>query len=140
MVTSVMGSVWHLDSGASFHKMGKKEFFTDLEEKDLLMHIEMGDDGRYSQADINIVTFQRDSGSPLTLKYAMYVPGLKKNLVLVAMLENRGYDVIFSKGNAFLCHIAIGQVTWIRVRVKNLYKLDVEDCVALITNAEKVQS
>jgi hypothetical protein len=40
----------------------------------------------------------------------MYVPGLKKNLVSVSMLEDRGYDVIFSKGKAFLHHIASGQV------------------------------
>jgi hypothetical protein len=140
MVTSVMGSVWYLDSGASFHMMGNKEFFSDLEEKDLQMHIEMGDDGRYSVTDIGTVTFQRESGSPLTLKDVMYVLGLKKNLVSVAMLEDHGYDVIFSKGKAFLHHIATGQVKWIRVRVKNLYKLDVEDCVALSTKAEKVQS
>ena len=44
-VSSVMGSVWYLDSGASFHMTGDKETFSDLEEKDLQMHIKMGDDG-----------------------------------------------------------------------------------------------
>ena len=34
----------------------------------------------------------------------MHVLGLKKNLVPVAMLENRGYDVVFSDGKAFLQH------------------------------------
>ena len=52
------------------------------------MHIEMGDDGRYSTTDISIVSFKRESGSSLTLKYVMYVLGLKKNLVLVSMLGN----------------------------------------------------
>ena len=97
------------------------------------MHIEMGDDGRYSVADIGIVTFQREFGSPLTLKDVMYVPSLKKNLILVAMLKDHGYDVIFRKVKDFLCHIALGQVKKIRVRVKNLYKLDVEDCIDLST-------
>jgi len=40
----------------------------------------------------------------------MYVPRLKKNSVYVSMLEDRGYDVIFSKGKVFLQHIAMGQV------------------------------
>lgn len=80
-----------------------------------------------SATDIGTVTFQGEYGSPLTLKYGMYVPGLKKNLVLVAMLEGRGYDVIFRKGKAFLSHIASGKWKQIEVRVKNLYKLDVED-------------
>jgi hypothetical protein len=31
----------------------------------------------------------------------MHVPGLKKNLVSVAMLKDRGYDVVFSDGKAF---------------------------------------
>jgi len=63
----------------------------------------------------------------------MYVPKLKKNLVSVAMLEDRGYDVIFSKGKAFLRNIVTGQVKKIGIRVKNIYKLKVEDCASLST-------
>ena len=48
LVSNAMGSVWYLDSGASFHMTRDKELFSDLEEKDLTMHIEMGEDGRYS--------------------------------------------------------------------------------------------
>jgi len=47
-----MGSVWFLDSGASFHMTGDRDLFSDLENKDLRVHIEMGDDGRYSATDI----------------------------------------------------------------------------------------
>ena len=43
------------------------------------------------ETDIGTVTFQRESSSPLTLKYVMYIPILKKKLVLVAMLEDCGY-------------------------------------------------
>jgi hypothetical protein len=45
MASSALGSVWYLNSGASFHMMGDRESFIDLEEKDLRIHIEMGDDG-----------------------------------------------------------------------------------------------
>ena len=40
-----MGLVWYLNSGVSFHMTGDNELFSDLEEKDLQMHIEMSDDG-----------------------------------------------------------------------------------------------
>jgi hypothetical protein len=79
-----------------------KESFIDLEEKDLRMHIEMGDEGRYNATGIGTITFQRESGKPFQLKNVMHVPGLKKNLVLVTMLEDRGYDVVFSSDKAYL--------------------------------------
>jgi hypothetical protein len=104
MESSELGSVWYLDSGTSFHMTRYKDLFSDLEEKDLKMHIKMGDDGRYSVTGIGTITFHRELGKPFQLKDVMHVPGLKKNLVLVAMLEDRGYDIIFSDGKAFLRH------------------------------------
>ena len=74
------------------------------------MHIEMGDERRYNATDIGKFTFLRDLGKPIILKYVMHVPGLRKNLVSIAMLEDRGYGVIFSEGKAFLHGKDMGQV------------------------------
>jgi len=63
----MMGSVWYLNSGTYFHMNGNKELFNKLEEKDLQMHIKMGDDGKYSAIGLCTVTFQRESSAPLTL-------------------------------------------------------------------------
>ena len=106
-----MGSVWFLDSGASFHMTGDRDLFTDLDEKYLGVHIKMGNDGRYSATGIDTISFERESGKPFVLKEVMHVPGLKKNLISVAMLEDKGYDVVFSEGKAFLCSKATGE-TW----------------------------
>ena len=70
-----------------------------MEEKDLQMHIEMGDNGKYGATRIGTITFERESAIPFLLKDAMHVPGLKKNLVLVAMLEDEGYDVFLVREN-----------------------------------------
>ena len=72
-----MGLVWYLGSGASFHMTGEKELFSDLEEKDLQMHIEMSDDGQYNATGIGTITFERESGNPFLLNNVMHVPGLK---------------------------------------------------------------
>jgi len=56
MVSSMMGRVWYLYIGASFHMTGD-ELFSDLEEKDLHMHIEMGDDKRYSDIGLGTINF-----------------------------------------------------------------------------------
>ena len=78
--------------------------------------------------------------APLTLKNFMHVPRLTKNLVSIAMLEDRGYDVIFLKGKAFLRHITMGQVNTIGIQVQNLYKIEVEDCATLSSKEEKMLS
>jgi hypothetical protein len=70
----------------------------------------------------------------------MHVSGLKKNLVSFAMLEDRGYDVVFSDGKTFLLHKKMGQVKKIGIRVKNLYKLEVDGCAAMMGKVEKVVS
>eukprot|EP00253_Pinus_taeda_P015578 PITA_15578 len=83
---------------------------------------------------------KREHGAPLTLTDVKYVPGLKKNLVSISMLEDKGYDVVFCKGKVFLRHIGTGQTKRIGIPVKNLYKLEVDDCVALSSKVEMVQS
>ena len=90
------------------------------------MYFEMGDEKRYSATGIGMVAFQRNSSKPFFLKDVMHVPGLTKNLVLVAMLEDKGYDVVFSEGKAFLRHKAIKKVKNIGIRVKNIYRLYVD--------------
>ena len=80
-----MGSVWFLDSGASFHMTGDKCLFSDMDDKDLGVHIEMGDDGRYSATSIGTISFERESGKPFILKDVMHVLRLKKNLISVVM-------------------------------------------------------
>eukprot|EP00253_Pinus_taeda_P035077 PITA_35077 len=140
MVSSMVGCVWYLDSGASFHMSGDKNIFSILEEKDLQMRIEMGDDGKYHVSGEGMVVFQRKHGAPLTLTIVKYITGLKKNLVSITVLEDKGYDVVFSEGKVFLRHISIGQTKRIGIRVKNLYKLEVDDCATLSSKAEMVQS
>ena len=140
LVSSVMGLVWFLDSGASFHMTGDRDLFSDLEEKDLGVHIEMGDDGRYSATGIGTISFERESGKPFVLKEVMHVPGLKKNLISVAMLDDKGYDVAFSEGKAFLCSKTTGKTWKIGVRVKNLFQLHVDGYAKMACKVEGLVS
>eukprot|EP00253_Pinus_taeda_P013570 PITA_13570 len=137
---SVMGSVWFLDSGASFDMTRDKDLFSNLEDKDLGVHIEMGDDGRYSATGISTISFEGESCKPFILKEVMHVPGLKKNLISVAMLEDKGYDVVFSKGKAFLRSKTTGETRKIGVRVRNLYQLHVDGCKTMVGKAEGLVS
>ena len=66
------------------------------------MHIELGNDRWYNATGIGTITFQSVLGKLFKLKNVMHVPGLKKNLGSVAMLEDRGYGAVFSEGKFFL--------------------------------------
>ena len=70
----------------------------------------------------------------------MHVPGLKKNLISVAMLEDKGYDVVFSEGKAFLRSKTTGETRKIGVQVRNLYQLHVYGCATMACKAERLVS
>ena len=114
--------------------------FSDLEEKYLGVHIEMGDDGRYSATSISTISFERESGKPFVLKEVFHVLGLMKNLISVAMLEDKGYDVVFSEGKAFFRSKTTRETRKIGVRFKNLYQLQVDGCAAMACKVEGVVS
>jgi len=139
MVSLMMGCVWYLDNGASFHMTGDKILFSALEEKDLKMRIEMGDDERYNVSGVGIIAFQREHGAPITLTDMKYVPILKRNLILVMVLEDRGGDVLFSKRKVFIRHIAMRQVKQIGSWVKNLYALEVHVACKALRREENVR-
>lgn len=107
IASTVMGSMWYLELSASFHMTECRYFFSDVEEKCLYMHIDMMDDRRYSATGIGTITLKKELGFPLRLKGVMFIPGLKKNIISIAILEDQGYDVIFSKSQEFLRFITM---------------------------------
>ena len=100
--------------------------FSDLVEKNLQMHVELGNNGRYNATVIGTITFQRELGKLILLQDVLHVPGLTKNLISVAMLEDKGYEVVFSEGKVFFRHKATVQVKKVGIRAKNLYRLEVD--------------
>jgi len=129
----------YIDSGASFHMTENKENFSLLKE-DMQFHIELGDDDKYATRGICTVSFERELGSSLHLRDVLYVSSLKKSLASVATLEEKGYDVIFNKGKAYLKHIAFKCAKQIGVRMKNLYLLQVETDTTLSNKIGSMQS
>ena len=52
------------------------------------MEVVLRDDPVVSAVGRGTITFQRESMSPMVLWDVLYVPGLKKNLVSVSMIED----------------------------------------------------
>jgi hypothetical protein len=59
------------------------------------MDISLGDDTIFRVVGCGIVTFHRDCLPPFLFRDVIYIPGLKKNLISVSTLQDRGIEVSF---------------------------------------------
>ena len=94
--------VWYIESGASNHMTTHKHYFSNLSEKEFGFEILLGDDYAYHPKGVGTVRFERESGKPLYLSGVLYIPGLKKNLVSVSALEDKGYKVSFKERRSYI--------------------------------------
>ena len=98
---------------------------TDLTEYESSLEVEMGDETIYSVQGIGSTSFRLDSGTNPKITKILYVPAIKKNLLLVSTLEDKGFRVTFMEGKAHLWHkdSSLESAIEIGVRVGDLYKL-----------------
>ena len=91
-----------IDTGASKHMSGYKGAISNLKEKQFAFMIEFGDDSTYSIQGVGSTSFQLSSRDTLHVEKIIYVPGLKKNLLYVSVLKDKGFQVIFMENQAYL--------------------------------------
>jgi hypothetical protein len=73
------------------------EIFSSLTERDLKVHVELGDDAKYAVKGEGTITFQLESGGSFDAHDVLYIPGLKKNFLSVLAMEDRGFFCYFSE-------------------------------------------
>jgi hypothetical protein len=93
-----------LTNGASRHMTRYREHLTDLVEKESRLHVVLGDNARYTVKGVGTSSFKLDSDIPLQLSEVLYVPGMKRNLVSVSVVEDKGYKVTFCEGKVLAWH------------------------------------
>ena len=82
---------WLIDSGASRHMLGYKENLSEVVEKDSHLRVVLGDDANYTVKGSGATSLQLESNDTLHLSDVLYVPGMKRNLVSISALEDKGY-------------------------------------------------
>jgi hypothetical protein len=124
---------WYIDSGASRHMTTVREHLTDLTQCGDA-EVVLGDDREVKVAGCGTVSFRRESLPPMTLTEVLYVPGLKKNLVSVSTIEEKGYEVLFRDGQVLLFPrgSSITSAKVIGTRHERLYKFLFQPARALI--------
>ncbi|XP_059068968.1 uncharacterized protein LOC131859351 [Cryptomeria japonica] len=132
--SSFANSVWYIDSGASCHMMGVKEYFTKLEEKKLDFYNKLGDNAKYHATGVGIVKFQREFGKPFFVEDMLYVLCMTKNLISVSTLEDMSYIVTFEEGKVYIRPKNSKVEKVIGVRYGILFRLHFEPTHALVSN------
>ena len=94
--------VWLIDSGASRHITRFKEALSDMVEKDTNLEIVLGDNDTYLVKGTGTVTLHLSQGQILRLQDVLYVPNLKKNLVSISAMEDKGFNVAFTNGKVLM--------------------------------------
>ena len=87
-----------MDSGASKHMTGYKDYFTDLVEKESHQKLKLGADYQYPIKGVGETSYKLKLGKQLKMKDVLYVPGLKKNLLSISGLEKKGFRIAFVNG------------------------------------------
>jgi hypothetical protein len=82
---------WLIDSVASKHMTGYKEILSNFKAKSFAEQVELGDDKCYKIEGVGSISFRLESGARLHVDEVLYVPGLKKNILSVAILKDKGY-------------------------------------------------
>ena len=74
---------------------GHREALTSYRKKKFTTQVELRDDSTYKIEGVGSTSLQLDSSTVLHIDDVLYVPGLKKNLLSVVGLEDKGYRVLF---------------------------------------------
>ena len=79
-----------------------KSSLTKFTEKSSSLHVELGDDSRHAVKGVGEASYQLDSGNSISIKDVLFVQGLKKNLLSIYALEDKGFKVAFVDGQVLL--------------------------------------
>lgn len=77
--------------------IGFKKDLAYYKAKKFNVKVELGDGSTYAIKGVGLTALQLDSGMLIRVEEILYVLDLKKNILLVTVLEDKGFSVAFSE-------------------------------------------
>ena len=116
---------WLIDSGATKHMTGYKESLSDLVMKESPHKVRFGDDNLCSIKGKGSTSYNLILVKCLKMEDVLCVPGLKRNLLSISGLEEKGFRVAFIDGEVLIWPKGktIEDVEVIGIHEDGLYKL-----------------
>ena len=73
--------------------------FSNISQVGIDVEVVLGNGTVVRDVGCGAITFERQSMSPMTLRDVLFVPRLKKNLISVSMIQDKGLVVSFLDGH-----------------------------------------
>jgi hypothetical protein len=108
LISTLIGTIthgsdtWLVDSGASKKMTRYKDSLSDLVQKNSPHKVKLSDHFQYPIKGVGETSHKLDSRKPLNIKDVLYVPGLKKNILSISALEEKGFKVAFIYGEVLM--------------------------------------
>jgi hypothetical protein len=141
LVSSLSGIVsrsgtWLVDSGATCHMKGARELFERFIESDLDMYVELGMGIMHAVHGSGSMSFWMESGDVLRMTNVLWVPKLKRSVLSVSMIEEKGYAVLFQDGHVLFMPkgYSLDTIVVLGVRESNLYRIKGKPMRAMANN------
>ena len=134
-------SIWYVDSGASRHMTGVHEYFSELSESGTDIEVVLRDDNIVRAVGVGTLTFDRKPKPPLKVWDVQYVPGMRKNLISISALEDRGYEILFRRGKVLIYPrgAPADSARVIGVRHAKVYKFAFQPLLALSSSTGSIE-
>eukprot|EP00253_Pinus_taeda_P029503 PITA_29503 len=101
---------------------GYKEALSYLIENETNFKIILGDNATYPVKGVGNVTLKLNQGNNIHLQEVLYVPDLKKNLVSISEMEDKGFNVAFIDGKVRVWKRNFKDAFTLGFRVNTLYQ------------------
>ena len=92
-------------------------------EKDTNLEIILGDNATYRVKGIGTMTLHLNQGQVLRLQDVLYINDLKKNLVSISTMEDKGFKVAFIDGKVCIWKRNFKEAFTLGFRVNTLYQV-----------------
>jgi hypothetical protein len=122
---TILVDAWLLDSGAICHMTGAQELFESFTESDSGVHVELGMGTKHAVKGSSTMPLWMESRGVLRVMDVLWVPKLRKSVLLVSVIEKKEFDVTFQDGHVLIKpRGSISDTTVVfGVRESNLFRL-----------------
>jgi hypothetical protein len=95
---TISADAWLIDCGASCHMTGAGEVFESFTESNSDMYVELGMGTKHAVQGSRTMPFWMELEGILRVTNVLWVPELRRSVLLVSTIEKKGYEVLFRDG------------------------------------------